>query len=109
MNCSRCGGQHTDKQRCPQCNNCKKWNYWGNLCKTKKVNEISDLCEELLIDCVENVDSDEIKCNIKKRTNCSMNYCLEILYRMMILVVEIKKHFSQIRPFLGSMPRFSMA
>ncbi|XP_060600522.1 uncharacterized protein K02A2.6-like [Ruditapes philippinarum] len=59
--CNRCGNQHTDKQRCPakgtQCNNCKKWNHWSNVCKSRTVNEISNLCSELYIDCVENVDS----------------------------------------------------
>ncbi|XP_060575603.1 uncharacterized protein LOC132733042 [Ruditapes philippinarum] len=59
--CNRCGNKHTDMQCCPakgtQCNNCKKWNHWSNVCKSRTVNEISNLSSELYIDCVENVDS----------------------------------------------------
>ncbi|XP_053394473.1 uncharacterized protein LOC128555628 [Mercenaria mercenaria] len=59
--CQNCGQFHRDKQckaKEVQCRNCKKWNHYARVCRSKRVNEVraDDSSEDIYIDTVRTSD-----------------------------------------------------
>jgi hypothetical protein len=118
--CGRCGGSHTEDQRCPakgtQCRKCSKWNHWSKCCKNIKVNEITeDFGDSFSIDSVDRIrcengqvftdlqiGNQEKAVKIKCDTGSQVNILPLSVFHGLGIKAPLKKSKSQLTAYNGN-------